>query len=153
MYQHKFTLADLKSHAKSKGYTVRVLDGEIECYPTGKRGDASYFETNDEDGRRSVLAFMNADREQRVRAKVALVPEIVDGFPFPQETREALIAWMLYHGAEWLDKLVWQGWYHGRYDGFTGSNDGNVSGLLQRLRNTNGHEVLAIMEPKLHAEI
>lgn len=143
MYQHKFTLADLKSHAKSKGYIIRLFDGEIECYPKGNR-EGSFFEPNDEDGRRAILATMNADREQRVRVKVRNVahPE------FTQEHREALVEWMLYHGAEWLDKLVYQGWFNGRYDGFTGTN---VESTLQRLRNTCGHEVLALIEPQKFA--
>ena len=39
----KMSLTELKTTAKKRGYIVEKLDGEIEIYPKGKRGDASYY--------------------------------------------------------------------------------------------------------------
>jgi chemotaxis protein MotB len=61
-----------------------------------------------------------------------------------ESTRKALADWHAYHGTEWLENLVYQGWMNGRYDG---DSMHQYSSALQRLRNTNGHEVLAMLEP------
>lgn len=132
------TKSDLTARAKNLGYSIKIQDGEIEAYPKGMRGDASIFESDDQDGRISIINTMRADRDNRFRARLAPLP-------IDEDTREALVRWHAYHGTEWLENLVWQGWFSGRYDG---DSLYNYAGLLQRLRNTNGHEVLAMLEPR-----
>ena len=135
MTTYKMTKSELTDRAKSLGYCIRIQDGEIETYPKGMRGDASIFEHDDADGsgRFAIIATIKADRTSRFAAKL-------EGQPINEDAKAALIEWHAYHGAEWLDKLLWQAWYHGRYDGFSHSN---VSSVLQQLRNTNGHSVIA----------
>jgi hypothetical protein len=129
-----FTKTDLTNRAKSYGYSVKFMDGEIESYPKNMRGDASFFESDDEEGRKAILATIKADFSSRFAIKlnqVKLHPEI----------RASLQEWHDYHGAEWLENL-YTAWMYGRYDGFTGSN---VSGDLQILRNTNGHSIVRLL--------
>ena len=134
MTTYKMTKSELTDRAKNLGYSIKILDGEIEAYPKGMRGDASIFESDDADGsgRVSIIATIKADRASRFAAKL-------EGQPIDEEAKQALIEWHAYHGTEWLDKLLWQAWFNGRYDGFSTSN---VSSTLQRLRNTNGHSVI-----------
>jgi hypothetical protein len=129
-----FTKSDLTNKAKSFAYSVKFKDGEIEAYPKNMRGDASFFESDDEAGRKAILATIKADFSSRFASKleqVKLHPEI----------RDSLQKWHDHHGAEWLDNL-YTAWMNGRYDGFTGSN---VSGDLQILRNTNGYSVIKLL--------
>jgi len=134
MITYNITKSDLQARAKSFDYVVRILDGEIEAYPKGLRGDASYFTDDDQDGRREVIQWFRADRDSRFAAR------LVD-LPITEDQRQALIKWHAYHGKEWLENLLWKGWFSGRYEGF--GNDWEVTSSLQTLRNNNGHEVLA----------
>lgn len=134
----KITKSDLQARAKNYGYTVRILDGEIEAYPTGNRGDASYFACDDQEGRQEVIAWFRADREARFKSRLSYLD-------INEDIKAALLEWFMYHGTEWLNKLIWEAWTNGRYDGFSTSN---VSSTLQQFRNTNGHAVLRTLEPK-----
>jgi hypothetical protein len=129
-----FTKSDLTSRAKSFGYSVKFNDGEIEAYPKNMRGDASFFESDDEAGRKAILATIKADFSSRFASKLEQVK-------LQSEIRASLQEWHDYHGAEWLDNL-YTAWMYGRYDGFSNSN---VSGDLQILRNTNGHSILRLL--------
>jgi len=133
MITYTITKSDLQARAKNFGYCVRILDHEIEAYPRGMRGDASYFATDDQDGRIEVINFMRADRDARFLAKL-------ERLPISDETKEALVKWHAYHGTEWREAL-YSAWFNGAYNGF--GNDWNVTGTLQRFRNTNGHEVVS----------
>jgi hypothetical protein len=129
-----FTKSDLTSRAKSFGYSVKFNDGEIEAYPKNMRGDASFFESDDEAGRKAILATIKADFSSRFANKL-------EGIKLQPEIKASLQEWHDYHGAEWLDNL-YTAWMYGRYDGFSNSN---VSGDLQILRNTNGHSILRLL--------
>jgi hypothetical protein len=136
MTTYKMTKSELTSRAKNLGYSIKIADGEIEAFPKGMRGDASIFESDDADGsgRNAIIATIKADRASRFAAKL-------EGQPISEEAKQALIAWHAYHGAEWLEALQ-MAWMYGRYDGFAHKNE---SGTLQRLRNTNGHSVIAAL--------
>lgn len=129
-----FTKSDLTKKAKSYGYSVKFADGEIEAYPKNMRGDASFFESDDEGGRKAILDTIKADFSSRFASKL-------DQVQLHPEIRASLQKWHDYHGAEWLDNLH-TAWMYGRYDGFSSSN---VSGNLQILRNTNGHSVIKLL--------
>ena len=130
-----FTKSDLNKKAKSYGYSVKFSDGDVEAYPKGMRGEASFFETDDEDGRIAILATIKADFSARFSAKLGAIDII---YPV---AREALQKWHAYHGIAWLENLH-TAWMYGRYDGFMNSN---VSSDLQQLRNTYGHAVLKLL--------
>lgn len=129
-----FTKSDLNKKAKSYGYSVKFTDGEIESYPKNMRGNASFFESDDEEGRKAILATIKADFSSRFARKL-------DQVKLHPEIRASLQEWHDYHGAEWMDNL-YSAWMNGRYDGFTSSN---VSGNLQQLRNTNGHAIVRLL--------
>ena len=129
-----FTKTDLTNRAKSYGYSVKFMDGEIEAYPKNMRGDASFFESDDEEGRKAILATIKADFSSRFAIKL-------DQVKLHPEIRASLQEWHDYHGAEWLENLQ-MAWWNGRYDGFSSSN---VSGWLQQLRNTNGHSIVRLL--------
>jgi hypothetical protein len=129
-----FTKSDLTSRAKSFGYSVKFMDGEIEAYPKKMRGDASFFESDDESGRKSILATIKADFSSRFKVKL-------DGVNMSSDARNALQQWHDHHGIAWLENLH-TAWMWGRYDGFMNSN---VSSDLQQLRNTYGHAVIKLL--------
>jgi len=129
-----FTKSDLTKKAKCYGYSVKFTDGEIESYPKNMRGEASFFESDDEAGRLSILATIKADFSSRFANKL-------DQVKLHPEIRASLQEWHDYHGAEWLDNL-YTAWVNGRYDGFSNSN---ASGNLQILRNTNGHAIVRLL--------
>jgi hypothetical protein len=129
-----FTKSDLTKKAKSYGYSVKFNDGEIEAYPINMRGESSFFESDDEEGRKAILATIKADFSSRFAIKL-------DQVKLHPEIRSSLQEWHDYHGAEWLENL-YTAWMNGRYDGFTISN---VSGWLQQLRNTNGHAIVRLL--------
>ena len=129
-----FTKTDLTNRAKSYGYSVKFNDGEIESYPKNMRGEASFFESDDEEGRKAILATIKADFSSRFSIKL-------EGVKLHPEIRDSLQKWHDHHGAEWLENLQ-MAWWNGRYDGFSSSN---VSGWLQQLRNTNGHEIVRLL--------
>jgi hypothetical protein len=146
MITYDITKTELRDRAKFLGYCVRFgRAGDLEVYPKRQRGSASTFRSNDDqDGRMAAISFMQIDRVERFKELLETVRDMIS-----DETRTALIAWFRYHGEDWLDELIYRGWYYGRYDGF-GHSD--VSGILQRLRNTNGHEVLAKLYPERFAD-
>ena len=129
-----FTKSDLTNRAKSYGYSVKFMDGEIEAYPKNMRGDASFIESDDAVGRKAILDTIKADFSSRFAIKL-------DGVKLNPEIRDSLQKWHDYHGAEWLENLQ-MAWWNGRYDGFSSSN---VSADLQMLRNTNGHSVIKLL--------
>jgi len=129
-----FTKSDLTNRAKSYGYSVKFTDGEIEAYPKNMRGAASFFESDDEAGRLSILATIKADFSSRFKVKL-------DNINMSSDARNALQEWHDYHGADWLESLQ-MAWMYGRYDGFSNSN---VSGDLQILRNTYGHSIIRLL--------
>jgi hypothetical protein len=132
--KYMFTKTDLTNRAKSYDYSVKFMDGEIEAYPKNMRGDASFFESDDEGGRKAILDTIKADFSSRFASKL-------DGVKLHPEIRASLQEWHDYHGAEWLENLQ-MAWWNGRYDGFSSSN---VSADLQMLRNTNGHSVIKLL--------
>ena len=110
------------------------MDGEIEAYPKNMRGDASFFESDDENGRISILATIAADFSSRFKVKL-------ENIHMSSDARSALQQWHDYHKCDWLENLQ-RAWWHGRYDGFSTSN---VSSDLQQLRNTYGHSVIKLL--------
>lgn len=142
MIQYDITQSDMKHRAKNLGYCVRFeRTGDLEIYPKGMRGAGSFFTSNDQQGRAEAITFMRDDRQERFAKRL-------HGLPISDEIKDALIQWHAYHGEEWMDRLLYQAWFCGRYDGFSGTN---VESTLQRLRNTNGHEVLEQIDPKRFA--
>jgi hypothetical protein len=129
-----FTKSDLTKLAKTYGYSVKFTNGEIEAYPKNMRGDASFFESDDEGGRVAILATIKADFSSRFKMKL-------DNINMSSDARNALQQWHDYHKCDWLENLHFA-WMYGRYDGFS---DSNVSGDLQQLRNTYGHSVIKLL--------
>lgn len=125
-YADPMTMTDLKTAAKKRGYIVKKLDGEIEIYPKGKRGDASYF-TNDTDDAFDTLkadfASRQAERIKKVTAKFEIHPLL------PAE--ECLIQYAVASGrSDWTNRLF-DDWYR------AGSTtvDRDTYSTLHRLRN------------------
>ena len=128
------TKSDLTKSAKSYGYSVKFTDGEIEAYPKNMRGEASFFESDDMGGRISIIATIKADFSSRFANKLSQIH-------LPSDIRESLQKWHDHHKVEWLENLYFA-WMYGRYDGFSSSM---VSGDLQILRNTDGHNVIKLL--------
>ena len=128
------TKTDLTKLAKSYGYSVKFTDGEIEAYPKNMRGDASFFESGDAEGRMAILATIKADFSSRFKSKL-------DNINMSSDARNALQQWHDYHKCDWLENL-YTAWMYGRYDGFS---DSNVSSDLQQLRNTYGQSVIQLL--------
>ena len=128
-YHVEMSLVELRRVLKTWGYCLKKDGDELEIYPKGKRGALSYF-TDDKNDARFTAA---AEAAQTFTRSLEAVSEITT-----EETREALVEWFRYHRADWMDKLQ-SAWYSGGYVGFQGTN---VEGTLQRLRNTNGRDVL-----------
>ena len=126
------TLTDLKTAAKQRGYTVNKIDGEIEIYPKGKRGVASYFTPD------TVDAFQTM-RLDFVQRQTDRIKEVTARFhPLP-EAEEALIQYAAASGRyDWTNRLF-DDWYR------AGSTtvDSNTYSTLHRLRNhPDGYELL-----------
>lgn len=128
------TLTDLKEAAKRRNYIVRKLGGEIEIYPKGRRGDASYF-TNDVDDAFQTMRGDWAVNQMHVIKKVVSNYEISP--LLPAET--ALIAYAAASGrSDWTNRLF-DDWYR------AGSTtvDRDTYATLHRLRNSpHGHDIL-----------
>ena len=128
------TLTDLKQSAKNRGYTVNKIDGEIEIYPKGKRGDASYFTTDTVDAFQTMrLDFVQrqTDRIKDVTRKFNIDPLL--------EAEAALIQYATACSrSDWTSRLF-DDWYR------AGSTtvDSNTYATLHRLRNhPDGYELL-----------
>lgn len=128
------TLTDLKQSAKNRGYTVNKIDGEIEIYPKGKRGDASYFTTDTVDAFQTMrLDFVRrqTDRIKDVTRKFNIDPLL--------EAEAALIRYATASGRfDWTNRLF-DDWYR------AGSTtvDSNTYSTLHRLRNhPEGYELI-----------
>lgn len=132
-YADPMTLKDLKTAAKRRGYMVRKLDGEIEIYPKGKRGDASYF-TNEVDDAfqtmRADFASRQADRIKQVTDKFDINPTL--------KAEESLIQYAVASGRSDWTMHLFDDWYR------AGSTtvDRDTYTLLHCLRNRNGYEIL-----------
>lgn len=126
----QMSLSELRQAIGRYGYSLAKLDSELEAYPKGQRGDKSIFEDEREGGRFCLLQTVKACAAADFRAKL-------ERLPITDETKDALVAWFESHGTEWRDELE-RAWYNGNY-GYSCAD----SGTLQRLRNTNGHAVIA----------
>jgi len=127
------TLKDLKTAAKRRGYMVRKTEGEIEIYPKGKRGDASYF-TNDTD---DAFETLKADFASRQAGRIKEVTDKFDINP-TLKAEECLIQYAVASGrSDWTNRLF-DDWYR------AGSTtvDRDTYTLLHCLRNRNGYEIL-----------
>ena len=128
------TMTYLKEAAKRRGYIVRKLDGEIEIYPKGKRGDASYFTTDTDDAFQS----MKADFASRQAGRIKDVIREFDIEPL-LAAEEALIRYAVASGcSDWTNRLF-DDWYR------AGSTtvDTDTYSTLHRLRNhQDGYEIL-----------
>lgn len=123
------TMREAREYLKEVNYVLRKLDDEIEVYPKGNRGDASHFS---EDLRDAVHTARRCREFEFDRATESL--------PVTDEIRDALRLWHKEHYADWKEALH-GAWYSGNYGyHFPESHH------LQRLRNTNGHEVLKDLE-------
>ena len=126
------TMTDLKPIAKRLGYIVKKLDGEIEIYPKGKRGDASYFTTEVDD------AFQTM-RLDFVHNQTHLIKRVMDMFDLHHSFEDALIQYATASGRfDWTNRLF-DDWYR------AGSTtvDSDTYSVLHRLRNhRDGHEIL-----------
>lgn len=133
MTTESMTLTDLKTAAKRRGYMTKKLDGEIEIYPKGKRGAASYFTDDTEDAywtMKADFARRQAERIRQVTAKFDLNPTL--------RAEESLIKYAVTSGrCDWTDRLF-NDWYR------AGSTtvDLDTYTLLHCLRNRNGHDIL-----------
>lgn len=128
------TLTDLKQAAKNREYIVKKLDGEIEIYPKGKRGVASYFTADTVDAFQTMrLDFVQrqTDRIKDVTRKFNIDPLL--------EAEKALIQYAAASGRyDWTNRLF-DDWYR------AGSTtvDSDTYATLHRLRNhPDGYELL-----------
>lgn len=132
MTTETMTMTDLKTAAKRRGYIVKKLDGEIEIYPKGKRGDASYFTTDTDD------AFQTM-RLDFVHSQTYLIKQVMGEFDLHHSFEDALIQYATASGRfDWTDHLF-NDWYR------AGSTtvDSDTYSVLHRLRNhRDGHEIL-----------
>lgn len=119
------TLTETKARCSFYGYSVKKECGEFRAYPKGQP-DLDLFET---DGW-ALFQTVRANALHDFRATL-------ERLPITDETKEALVAWYESHGVEWRDALH-SAWINGNY-GYSCAD----SGTLQRLRNTNGHAVIA----------
>ena len=127
------TMTDLKTAAKRRGYMVKKTEGEIEIYPKGKRGDASYF-TNDTD---DAFDTLKADFASRQAKRIKEVTDKFDTNP-TLKAEECLIQYAVASGrSDWTIHLF-NDWYR------AGSTtvDSDTYTLLHCLRNRNGYEIL-----------
>lgn len=128
------TLTDLKTAAKKRGYIVKKLDGEIEIYPKGKRGDASYFTTDTDD----AFDTMKADFAIRQTGRIKEVTREFDIHPLlPAE--ECLIQYAVASGrSDWTNRLF-DDWYRA----CSTTVDRDTYSVLHRLRNhRDGYEMV-----------
>jgi hypothetical protein len=128
------TLTYLKEAAKRRGYIVKKTDGEIEIYPKGKRGDASYF-TNDTN---DAFSTMRADFASRQAERIKNVTREFDIHPLlPAE--ECLIQYAVASGrSDWTNRLF-DDWYRA----CSTTVDRDTYSVLHRLRNhRDGYEMV-----------
>ena len=128
------TMTYLKTAAKKRGYIVKKLDGEIEIYPKGKRGDASYF-TNEVD---DAFQSMKADFASRQAGRIKNVTREFDIHPLlPAE--ECLIQYAVASGrSDWTNRLF-DDWYRA----CSTTVDRDTYSVLHRLRNhRDGYEMV-----------
>jgi len=123
------TLKNVKDVAKKFGYTVRKNDNELELYPKGQRGDKSYYTDDYGDAICTVRAMAQYNFKQAIEDEIN-----------SEELASALCEWFKAHGDSWKDAL-YNAWYTGSYGSTFATN--NVSSVLQKFRNGNGHEVVA----------
>jgi hypothetical protein len=130
----KMPLTELKTAAKKRGYIVKKLDGEIEIYPKGKRGDASYFT----DDALDAFKTMRMDFVQRQSARITFVTAGYEGL---ERFTAPLLTYAMASGRwDWTDHLL-RDWYRA---GSTTVGCDTYS-QLHRLRNhptIDGHEIL-----------
>lgn len=126
MTTETMTMTYLKEAAKRRGYIVKKLDGEIEIYPKGKRGDASYF-TNDTN---DAFDTMKADFASRQAGRIKEVTRKFDIHPLlPAE--ECLIKYAVASGrSDWTIHLF-NDWYRA----CSTTVDRDTYATLHRLRN------------------
>lgn len=128
------TLTYLKEAAKRRGYIVKKTDGEIEIYPKGNRGDASYF-TNEVD---DAFDTMKADFASRQAERIKNVTREFDIHPLlPAE--ECLIQYAVASGrSDWTNRLF-DDWYRA----CSTTVDRDTYSVLHRLRNhRDGYEMV-----------
>ena len=130
MKTQTLTLTETKARCAFYGYSVKKECGEFRAYPKGKP-ELDFF---DSDGW-SIFQTAKANAIHAFTVKLDNCAEL-DGRP--SEFRDALLAWFESNGAEWKESLL-SAWYNGNYSSH------EYSGELQRLRNTNGHEVLCAL--------
>lgn len=127
MKTYKMTLAETKSRCAFYGYAVKKEHDEFRAFPKGKP-NLDFFEV---DGWATYqTAKANAIHEFTVKLDNC---KELDGRP--PEFRDALLAWFVSNGADWKNNLL-NAWCDGNYSRHEHSN------TLQRLRNTNGLEVI-----------
>lgn len=129
------TLKEAKATAKRLGYQLRKTEDEFEVYPTGQRGNASYFTD-------CIVDALHTARAQSIDRFAVAVRNVAHP-QFHQQHRQALIAWHARHLGEWRERLL-DAWYRGGSYGL-GFNGTNEASNLQRLRNTCGYEVLDLL--------
>jgi len=132
MTTENMTLTDLKTAAKRRGYIVKKLDGEIEIYPKGKRGDASYFAADTEDAYQTMKADFASRQTERIK-------DVTRKFDIDPLAEEALLKYAVASGCcDWTARLF-ADWYR------AGSTtvDTDTYSTLHRLRNhRDGYEIL-----------
>ena len=130
----KMPLTELKTAAKKRGYIVKKLDGEIEIYPKGKRGDASYFT----DDALDAFKTMRMDFVQRQSARITFVTAGYEGL---ERFTAPLIQYATASGRwDWTYRL-----YGDWRRAGSATVDSDTYSQLHRLRNhpsIDGHEIL-----------
>ena len=126
------TLTELKTAAKKRGYLVKKLDDEIEIYPKGKRGDASYFTTEVDD----AFGTMKADFASRQAERIK---DVIREFDIDPLAEEALIQYAVTSGCcDWTTRLF-ADWYRA---GSTTVDTNTYSTLHRLLNHRDGYEMV-----------
>jgi len=135
-YTYTPTAKETAARCTKYGYTFNPTPEAIRARPRGDHNESPRMIVAE--SRRVLMLAVQAAAVARFAELVNALPEKVDGYPIPAETRAALVAWYESHGTAWIEELS-HAWYSGNY-----GYGCNTSHILQRLRNTNGHEVLAL---------
>jgi len=130
----EMTDTDLRKLLKTWGWMLKKDGDEYEVYPKGERGWLSYFTTDRQD------ALDTAKRESKSIFEAAI------SFITYEGVQDALIQWHDTFRSKWRERLF-DAWYTGNYGSF---NPTDVSSILQRLRNTNGHDTLTQIPVNLY---
>jgi hypothetical protein len=133
-HYEEMTDKELRKLLKTWGWMLKKDGDQYEVYPKGERGSWSYFTTDKMDALGTAAAESRAMFNNNLR-------HITN-----DEVKGALLLWFSTFRSKWRERLF-DAWYTGNYGSY---NTQDVSSILQRLRNTNGHDTLTKIPVNLY---